>query len=112
MYWVHSLRVGEPRQRGRLMHEYIVTMVTAYTPTVCCLHIKSSFLPSFISTPSVRPDSVILRGTRYSFCGSQTAVNETEKDQKRIILINIANSWGKQVKHQRTGYENTTTQQA
>ena len=27
-----------------------------YYCRVCCLHIKPSFLPSFISTPSVRPD--------------------------------------------------------
>ena len=38
----------------------------------CCLYIESSFLPSFISTPSVRPDSLsYLRGTivnRTKYC--------------------------------------------
>ena len=31
---------------------------TFMLPCCCCLHIKPSFLPSFINTPSVRPDSL------------------------------------------------------
>ena len=43
----------------------------------CCLHVKSSFLPSFISTPSVRPRSLSQRDTK-----SVATHCEAEADEK------------------------------
>ena len=68
--WYGKRRKSSPGHQGRSPLVYTHTHYTRiHTPTsphccccyccwCCCLHIKSSFLPSFIDTPGVRPDSL------------------------------------------------------
>ena len=50
----HLLKTRPPKLGVMLS---IVMSRPRFLRGVCCLHIKSSFLPSVISTPSARPDS-------------------------------------------------------
>ena len=59
-----------------------------------CLGIKSSFLPSLVSTPSVRPDSLSWRDTDSVVTDCETGTEEDQnikgKCQNQIFLIRLS----------------------
>ena len=71
--YVPSIAINSPQ---------ITKTKVLYSQCCCCPHIKSSFLPSFISTPSVLPESLSQRDTVYVVPDYEREEDEKNKNRK------------------------------